>query len=153
VTNIVVSVLGLLIVLVFAAIIGGVAFLVQRRWGSKWLWVVWLVPAGLYMIFRLTHVDYTAYTLLSRPVLWFALFNFGLMGFFLRHDSVAHSSSIWTTPSIRHRQQHASRSAGGCVWATRYPRVLPKSSGDIRQGSRYGPFLPSPVSINPACLP
>jgi hypothetical protein len=76
------SVLGLLIVIGTAAVLGLIAFLVQRTWGSRWLWLVWLMPALLFTAFLLTRVDYTTQTLFSRPVLGFALAYFTFMSLF-----------------------------------------------------------------------
>jgi hypothetical protein len=81
VTAVLMSVLPLVVVLVFAVALGVVAYKVERKWSSRWLWVVWLAPPVLFTVFLLSLVDYTVHTLISRPVLWFALVNFGLMGF------------------------------------------------------------------------
>ena len=76
------SVLGLIVALVFAAVVGLMAVIVQRKFGSKWLWVVWLAPGMMYTSFLLTRVDYTVHSMISRPVLWFATSNFALWSAF-----------------------------------------------------------------------
>ena len=68
----VLSVLGLIIVLATAAIVSLGAFIIERKLGSKWVWVAWIAPPVMYTSFLLTQVDYTVHAPISYPVFRFA---------------------------------------------------------------------------------
>jgi hypothetical protein len=87
VSTLVISVLALIIILAAAAIVGLVAFIVQRKLSSKWLrvaclTVTCLAPPVMYTSFLLTRVDYTVHALISYPVLRFAAANLRLWSAF-----------------------------------------------------------------------
>jgi hypothetical protein len=79
-------------------VVGLVALRVQRTWGSKRLWVMWLAPAVMYTSFLLTQIDYTDHTLLSRLVLQFALANFGLVS--ILSGIVVWHTVVWFGPRL-----------------------------------------------------
>jgi hypothetical protein len=96
VTSAAIKVLAPVVVGIFIVVVGIVAVIVQRKFGWKWLWVVWLTPAVVYTGFLLTQVDYNVHSIISRPVLSFATANFVLMSVF--SGMVVWHTSVWFGP-------------------------------------------------------
>jgi hypothetical protein len=96
VTSAAIKVLVPVVVGIFIGVVGIVAVIVQRKFGSKWLWVVWLAPAVMYTGFLLTQVDYDVHSMISRAVLSFATANFVLMS--VLSGMVVWHASVWFGP-------------------------------------------------------
>jgi hypothetical protein len=79
-----------------AFIVGTLAVIVQRKFGSNWLWVAWLAPAIVYTGFLLTQVDYNVHSISSRLVLSFAASQFVFGSLF--SGVVVWHTAVWFGP-------------------------------------------------------
>ncbi len=95
-TSAAIKVLALVAAIIFMAVVGIVTAIVQRKFGSKWLWVVWLAPAVMHTGFLLTRIDYNAYSVISGPVLWFAASQFVFTSIFT--GMAVWNTAVWFGP-------------------------------------------------------
>lgn len=81
-TSVAMQLLGALLSVILMLVVGILTLGVQRKFGSKWLWVVWLAPAFIVTGLLLTQLDYNVHPMTSRPVLSAAMSWFVLVSLF-----------------------------------------------------------------------
>jgi hypothetical protein len=151
VTSAAIRVLAPIVVGIVIVVVGIVAVIVQRKFGSKWLWVVWLAPAVIYTGFLLTQVDYNVHSIISRPIFSFATANFVLMsalsGMVVWHTSVwfgprppSVGSDGMSGPPLRVPAGHVENVHGLTSILRRYYALLATYTTALEEAGRFNPY-------------